>query len=49
MFYDTMKNPTGNWGFQSSYDNAYIRAVDKGSPVDVEKHYGVNKRNAFTG
>lgn len=28
---------------------AYIRAVDNGSPVDVEQHYSINNRNAFMG
>lgn len=28
---------------------AYIRAVDNGSPVDVDKHFEVNNRNAFMG
>ena len=28
---------------------AYLRALDNGSPVDVQKHFGVNNRNAFMG
>ena len=28
---------------------AYLKAVDNGSPVDVEQHYGVNNRNFFMG